>query len=173
MTLHWGLSKQTNIYFNHKIIFLFSVLILPTIVDGIRSSSIALQSSSDCRKERITLILFRILSSYLLCLGDKKEKRVFPLCRIFQSPFRKYFRCHIVGPPYGRVDPVAWSSPMGPVVSPGPGFHSSSIFISLWVPRTWHIFSPSGYNHLPFHLGSLLFRPSVIQLTNFSFNFYC
>lgn len=172
MTFHQGLSKETNIYFNHKIIFLFSILIY-------QQQQMESEAHQQLFKVQVTgeekesfLFLFRILSLLSsLSRGDKKGKEGVSLMQNILESIQE-----------GISDVVLQGSHMGEqVLLPGPiPWGQLSLLASIpftfhlyipWVPRTWHIFSPSGYNHLPFHLGSLLFRPSVIQLTSFSFNF--
>lgn len=172
MALHWSLGKQANIYFNHKNYLLILYCDIATKENGIRSSSKVLQSSSDQRKERTTPIPAQnpFPLAFFVWRGQKGRSECFPCVEYSGIYSGSHFKCHIVRLPYGRVGPVAWSSPMGPVVSPGQhSIHLPSLY-PMGTKNLAH-FLPSGYNHLPFHLGSLPFRPSLTQLTNFSFSF--
>lgn len=172
MTLHWGLSKQTNIYFNHKIIFLFSVLIYQQQQMESEAHQQLFKVQVTVEKKGSPLILFRILSLLSsLSREDKKGKEGVSLMQNILESIQEgisdvILQGHRMGEQILLPGPVPWGQ-LSLLARIPFIFH---LYIP-WVPRTWHIFSPSGYNHLPFHLGSLLFRPSVIQLTNFSFNF--
>lgn len=131
MTLHWGLSKQTNIYFNHKIIFLFSVLIYQQQQMESEAHQQLFKVQVTGEKKGSLLFLFRILSLLpSLSRGDKKGKEGVSLVQnILESIQDGVSDVVLQGYHMGEQVLLPGPIPWGQLLSQ-PAFHSLSISIS-------------------------------------------
>lgn len=160
MALCWSLSKQANIYLNHKnyIVILSSDVKTKENEKHIKVSSKF--SWSENRKNQF-LFLLRIVSLLPSLsgwnFGGDRGSSCVQYSRIHLG---RHFKRHIVKLPYGRVGPLLDQIPWGQLPLLANVLFTFHLYLPQ-VPRTWLIFTPSGYNHLPFHLGSLHLRPSL------------